>query len=288
MADSEPPRKAPRTTGAGPPLSRPSFDLTGRHYIVTGGTQGLGLEIARQLKVCGAAKLALLSRSREKGEAVAKELSGGGCAATFVKADMSDTTSLAEAVVQSIEALGGRLDGLVNAAGNTERGNLMDTTPELFDKQFAVNTRAPFFLTQAVAKHMVEKGIRGAVVNISSVTAKGGAPFITAYSGSKAALNVHTQLNAAELAPHGIRVNAINMGWTATENESAMMVKKVGEDWMSICEPGLPLKRILRPVDIACTVCFLLSPAAEMMTGSMVDLHPEAFPNLTSTKTADD
>ena len=79
----------------------------------------------------------------------------------------------------------------------------------------AINVRAPLLLTQALAKHMMECKIRGgSIVNISSVAAHGGAPFILAYSASKAALNCVTTNDAAELAPHGIRVNAINMGWT--------------------------------------------------------------------------
>merc|ERR1712150_418031 len=130
-------------------------------------------------------------------------------------------------------------------------------------------------------------GVRGAVVNISSIAAKGGAPFITAYSGSKAAVNVHTQCHAAELAPHGIRVNAINMGWTLTENENALMVAKGGADWLTSAEPTLPMKRLMRPVDVACSVCFLLSPASEMMTGHTMDLHPDSFIGLLSMKTVD-
>mmetsp|Transcript_98704 Transcript_98704/g.249100 ORF Transcript_98704/g.249100 Transcript_98704/m.249100 type:complete len:294 (+) Transcript_98704:96-977(+) len=270
-----------------PPLSRPSFDLSGRHFVVTGGTQGLGLEIARQLKACGATKLALMSRTRSKGEACAKELSSEGCEVVFVEADMADPKSLQSAAAKAIEALGDRVDGLVNAAGTTERGNLLETTVEMFNKQFDINTRAPFLLTQAVAKHMIAKGIRGSIVNISSVAAKGGAPFITAYSGSKAALNVHTQNNAAELAQYGIRVNAINMGWTLTDNENALMVAKGGDDWLKEAEPGLPMKRLMRPVDVACTVCFLLSPGSEMMTGNSVDLHPDTFIGLLSMKTED-
>merc|ERR1719478_1312493 len=102
-------------------------------------------------------------------------------------------------------------------------------------------------MTQVVAKHMIEKDIRGSIVNISSLAAKGGAPFITAYSASKAALNVLSQNNAAELAPYGIRVNSINMGWTYTENENALMVKKAGPDWLSSADEQMPLKRLMRP-----------------------------------------
>merc|ERR1719333_1420555 len=171
--------------GLAPALSQPSFDMTGRHYIVTGGTQGLGLEIARQLKACGAARLALLSRTRAKGEAVVKELTGNGCTAVFVEADMSDPSSVQAGAASAIKALEGRVDGLVNAAGTTERGNLMETTVEMFNKQFDINTRAPFLLTQAVAKHLIDTKTRGAsIVNISSIAAKGGAPFIMAYSAS--------------------------------------------------------------------------------------------------------
>merc|ERR1719194_329699 len=125
----------------------------------------------------------------------------------------------------------------------------MNTTAEMFNKQFDINTRGPFFLTQGVAKNMIEQKTRGSIVNISSIAAKGGAPFIMAYSASKATVNVLTQNNATELAPYGIRVNAINMGWTYTENENKLMMQKTGgEEWLKDVEPGLPLHRIMHPV----------------------------------------
>jgi NAD(P)-dependent dehydrogenase (short-subunit alcohol dehydrogenase family) len=248
--------KDPIAITSGPPASRLSFDFSGKNFIVTGGTQGLGLEIARQLKLAGASKLALMARTRSKGEPVATELSCDGCTATFVETDMADPKSLESSASVAIEALGGHVHGLVCAAGITDRGNLMNTTVEMFDKQFHVNTRAPFFLTQAVSKSMIEKDIRGSIVHISSIAAKGGAPFITAYSASKCALNILAQNNAAELAQYGIRVNTINMGWTATENEAVLQAKNGGPDWLSKADSGAPLKRIMRPVDVACTVCF--------------------------------
>mmetsp|Transcript_107149 Transcript_107149/g.207627 ORF Transcript_107149/g.207627 Transcript_107149/m.207627 type:complete len:288 (+) Transcript_107149:74-937(+) len=275
------------SVGGGPPLSRPSFDFGGKHYIVTGGTQGLGLEIARQLRDCGAARLVLMSRTRSKGEAAAKELGIDKCVVTFVETDVTNVASLQSSMEHAATALNGRVDGLVNAGGTTERGNLMNTSVEMFNKQFDTNTRGPFFLTQAVAKIMIDTKTRGSIVNVSSIAAKGGAPFITAYSASKAALNVVTQCNATELAPHGIRVNAVNMGWTVTENESALMVAKGGENWLEAADASLPMKRLMRPVDVACTVLFLLSPAAEMMTGHAVDLHPDTPLGLLSQKTED-
>jgi len=271
-----------------PPLSRPTFDLSGGHYIVTGGTQGLGLEIARQLKATGAGKLVLMARTRSRGEAAVAELSNATCTAHFVEVDIADAASLQAAAAASFEILGDRVDGLVNAAGTTERGNLMTTTAEGFDKQFDINARAPFLLTQALAVHLKERKLRGAsIVNISSLAAKGGAPFITAYSASKAALNVLTMNNAVELAEHGIRVNAINMGWTVTDNEHELMVKKAGAEWLTEADAAHPMKRLLRPVDVACTVCFLLSPASTMMTGNVLDLHPDSALGLLSRKTED-
>merc|ERR1712185_506736 len=143
-------------------------------------------------------------------------------------------------------------------------------------------------LSQAVAKHMIERKSRGSIVNVSSLAAKGGAPFIMAYSASKAALNTITQNNATELAPYGIRVNAINMGWTYTDNENKLMLAKSGgKEWLADVEPGLPLHRIMHPVDVACTVCFLLSPAAQMTTGNIYDLHPDTALGMLSTKIED-
>merc|ERR1711904_19345 len=271
----------------GPPLSMPTFDVSGCNYIVTGGTQGLGLEIARQLSKIGASKIALLSRTRSKGVKAAAELSGGSCTAYFVEADMADPKSVEAAAAEAIKMLGGRVDGLVNAAGTIERGNLMNTTVDMFDKQFDINTRAPFLLSQVVAKHMIECRSRGSIVNISSIAAKGGAPFIMAYSASKAALNVLTANNAAELAPYGIRVNAINVGWTLTDNENELMVKKGGPDWLPKADASLPMKRLMRPVDVSCTVLFLLSPASAMTTGNCYDLHPDTALGLLSLKTED-
>eukprot|EP00656_Telonema_subtile_P022898 TRINITY_DN24170_c0_g1_i1.p1 TRINITY_DN24170_c0_g1~~TRINITY_DN24170_c0_g1_i1.p1 ORF type:complete len:205 (-),score=47.40 TRINITY_DN24170_c0_g1_i1:27-641(-) len=188
---------------------------------------------------------------------------------------MADPASLKAGFTQAVEVLDGRLDGLVNVAATTARGNLATTSEELWDMQMNINCRGPFLMSQAASNHMISKETRGAIVNISSVCDKGGAPFIMAYSVSKSALSTLTKNNAAELAPHGIRVNAVSMGWCYTENEDALQTSQGGADWIEKADSQQPLGRILRPVDIAATVGFLLSPAASMMTGNVVDLHPE-------------
>ena len=156
------------------------------------------------------------------------------------------------------------------------------TTADMFDEQFHTNVRGPFLVTQAAVNHMVERKVPrgvGSIVNICSVAAHGGAPFILGYSCSKAALVTLTKNNAAELGPKGIRVNAINMGWTLTENEAKLQsaVHK-NEEWWKKADESVPLGRILRPADVASTVMFLLSGASNMMSGSIIDLHPE-YPN---------
>jgi NAD(P)-dependent dehydrogenase (short-subunit alcohol dehydrogenase family) len=168
----------------------------------------------------------------------------------------------------------GQITGVVNAAATTARGNLETTTAVEFDAQMAINVRAPFLITQGAARVMPPGS---SIVNICSVAAHGGAPFVMAYSVSKAALVTLTRNNAAELAPRQIRVNAVNMGWTFTDNEDKIQLQEhsAGKNWVQEADASVPLGRILRPTDVATTVCFLLSDASRMMTGSIVDLHPE-------------
>jgi NAD(P)-dependent dehydrogenase (short-subunit alcohol dehydrogenase family) len=273
------------------PLSTPSLDVSGRVIVITGGTQGLGLEIAHQLAQNGAKGLVLVSRSANKADAAIEALTATSTATgatstvtvKFVRADLSKAADAISVIPQAAEAMKdiGPITGVVNAAAVTFRGNLMTTTADSFDMQFAINVRAPFLITQGAAKHMEEHGVpkgQGSIVNICSVAAKGGAPFIMGYSCAKAALVTLTKNNAAELAPKGIRVNGVNMGWCLTENEDKLQSEQSGDArWFEGADQGVPLGRILRPADVASSVNFLLSGASTMMTGSVLDLHPE-FP----------
>lgn len=274
-----------------PPLSNPSSSVDGRMFIVTGGTQGLGLEIARCLKENGARGIALVSRSAAKGEDACKELNSDSCKVVYVSADMSDTLApgkMVEEVADLFKDLG-PISGVVNAAAYTARGNLFTTTAEEYDGMMAINARAPFLVTQAAARHMIAAKTRGAIVNICSVASTGGAPFIMAYCSSKAALVCQTKNNAAELAPHGIRVNGVNMGWCYTDNEDALQTKQNGGDssWIDKADAGVPLKRIIRPRDVASTVLYLLSEQSNMMTGGIIDLHPEYSDGMQSLASVD-
>lgn len=264
-------------TNLNPPLSTASLGVAGRSFLITGGTQGLGLAIARLLKEQGAIGLALVSRSADKGAAICQDLSDATCRCVHVQADLSQADDASSVIPRAVELLKdvAPITGVVNAAATTARGNLFTETAQGFDHQFAVNTRAPFLITQAAALHMIEtKVVGGSIVNIGSCAAHGGAPFVMAYSTSKAALTAMTKTHAAELAPKKIRVNAVNMGWTYTENENDLQSSR-NTNWLEQADAGVPLGRILRPQDVACTVSFLLSDASRMMTGSVIELHPE-------------
>jgi NAD(P)-dependent dehydrogenase (short-subunit alcohol dehydrogenase family) len=240
--------------------------------VVTGGTQGLGETVARTLAERGAKGLVICGRNAERGEAVARDITAQGCRTEFVRADLASVEETRRVTARADEAFG-RVDILVNAAGMTDRGTIFDTSPELFDRMFAVNVRAPFFLMQESAKIMRREGIEGAMVNILSMSAHGGQPFITAYCGSKGALATLTKNAAFSLMPWRIRVNGLNIGWMNTPGEDRIMrVYHGAEDgWLDKAEAGQPFGRLLDPAEVARAVAFLASGEAGLMTGSIID-----------------
>jgi NAD(P)-dependent dehydrogenase (short-subunit alcohol dehydrogenase family) len=245
--------------------------LDGKVLVVTGSTQGLGAEIARRAARVGAAGIVICGRDSERGEAVRADLEGLGCEAVFVEADLAEPESCV-AVMRACGERFGRLDGLVNSAGLTTRGTLDDTTIELWDRIFAVNVRAPFLLMQQGARLMRRSGDGGSVVNIITMASHGGEPVLTAYASSKGALVTLTRNAGYSLQPDRIRVNGLNIGWTATEGEHGVQTETGRpEDWLADADANSPLGRLLRPDDISPMVTYLLSDAAKMVTGSVID-----------------
>jgi NAD(P)-dependent dehydrogenase (short-subunit alcohol dehydrogenase family) len=255
--------------------------LSGKHFVVTGGTQGLGRGIALRLARQGAAGIVICGRNQENGRAAARELSEAGASCTYVRADLAVEADC-RTVVQTAEEQFGRVDGLVNAAGLTNRGTLEDTTVELWDLLFNVNVRAPFILTQETVRIMKNKGIPGSIVNIISDCAHGGYPYLTAYSASKGALSTFTKNAAHALRFDRIRVNGICIGWMYTPHEHLVQVEQEGkpENWLELVEKDKPFGRILRPQDVACLAVYLLSDQSEMMTGSLIDFDQKVIGGL--------
>ncbi|CAM9228632.1 unnamed protein product [Ectocarpus fasciculatus] len=272
-----------------PPLSVPTFDVTaGKMFVVTGGTQGMGLVISACIAKAGASAVTITARSQDTGDKAVAQLtehtpscraSRGTIEFFFVPADVAKEEDCSR-LVSEADRLMGCIDGLVNCAAWTARATLDTTTVDVWDRMMNTNVRGPFLLVQAVSKSMRSKGRPGSIVNISSVAAHGGIPKVSTYSVSKAALNACTKMHAYELKAARIRVNAINVGWTLTDNEHALQRVEMGsENWIEEADKGHAMGRLLRPVDIAATVGHLLSDASAMMTGTIVDLHPEMVNN---------
>ncbi|MDB5539430.1 MAG: Short-chain dehydrogenase [Devosia sp.] len=252
----------------------PSAQFAGKIAVVTGGAQGIGEATARLVAERGAAGVVLVDRRAEKGEAVAKSLNAAGTRAIFVEADLADPAAVAK-VIPAADAAFGRVDLLANIAGLTDRGTILDTDLELFDRMFAINVRAPFFLMQDAIRVMQRERTEGTIVNILSVNAYIGSPNLAAYSASKGALMTLTKNTANAVNLMRIRVNGIILGWADTpgEHETLKKFHDAADDWLEKAEPTRPFGKLIKPEDVARLVAFLGSPESAPMTGSCVEFE---------------
>jgi NAD(P)-dependent dehydrogenase (short-subunit alcohol dehydrogenase family) len=244
--------------------------LTGCRLLVTGATQGLGETIARAALACDAAAVILTGRNAARGEALAADL---GPRAMFIAADLARDGAAERLIAAALAA--GTLDGLVNAAGLTTRGSVLDATPALWDELFAVNARAPFFLMQGLIRHLRGRGAPGGIVNIQSINAHCGAPDLAVYSASKGALATLTRNAAHAHLADRIRVNGINMGWTVTPGEDTMQAEILGKGpgWLAAAAASMPLGRLLSMEEVANLTLYLLSDLSGLQTGTIIDLE---------------
>jgi NAD(P)-dependent dehydrogenase (short-subunit alcohol dehydrogenase family) len=201
--------------------------FAGKVAVVTGGTSGSGEATARLIASRGAAGVVICGRDQGRGDAVAADISAQGCPTLFVQADLADVDACF-AVIDRAEQRFGRIDALCNVAGLSTRGGVSDTTPENWDRLFAVNVRAPFFLIQRTVAVMRRQRIAGAIANIGSIVAYGGPPFLTPYSTTKGALMTLTRNLANSLKRDRIRVNTLNIGWTNTPWEHVIQTQTHG------------------------------------------------------------
>jgi len=250
----------------------PHSSLEGRFAVVTGSTQGLGEAAVRLFAERGAAGIIVSGRNAERGNAVAADLRGGGCQAHFVQADLADVDAC-RGILAEADRRFGALDVLVNCGALTVRGNIWDTTPELFDKIIAVNTRAPLLLMQDACKVMRREGKGGSIVNISSVASFGSEQFLLPYTASKSALNAMTKNVAFAVMRYRIRANAIAVGWMDSPAEDYIQrtFHSSGEDWLEKAEAEQPFGRLLKTDEVARAIAFLASDESGMMTGSLID-----------------
>jgi NAD(P)-dependent dehydrogenase (short-subunit alcohol dehydrogenase family) len=254
--------------------------LDDRVVLVSGGTQGVGAGVARAAVRAGAS-VAVSGRRREPGEKLVAELREAGGEALFVAADVADVEQ-AQASVDTVIAEFGRVDALVNAAGLTSRGTLVDTTPELFDQHMAVNLRGPFFLMQSAVRDMLGRSAPGAIVNVISSSELGGQPFLAPYVAAKAGLAGLTRNAAHAHRFDRIRINGLDIGWTDTEGEddTQRAFHAAGDDWRERAGERLPMGRLGQVDEIADFIVFLLSDRSGVVTGSVIDWDQNVFGGL--------
>lgn len=248
-------------------------DHSGTVAVIAGGTQGLGLAIARRLIAEGCGKIAIAGRRATEGEAAAALLrEETGAEVRFIPADMGKVED-AVALIDRAANRFGEVNALVNAAATTERGSILDTSPEDFDKHIAVNTRGPFFALQRFAQRAVEGGHPASAVNILSMVVHCGQSYLAPYSASKAALANITRNAAQALRAQKIRVNGINCGWMDTPGEDVVQRQFHGaqDGWLEAAEARQPMGMLVKPDHVARLASFMLSPASGVMTGALVD-----------------
>ncbi|MEE9271861.1 MAG: SDR family oxidoreductase [Robiginitomaculum sp.] len=247
-----------------------------RVVIVTGGARGIGYACVRRFFEDGD-NVVIADQGKEAGEAALKKLGADKDRVIFVSCDVSDKLAVHNLIAQTLSVFG-RIDVLVNNAGIVIKGGVLTLNADEFDKVLSVNLRGAFLVSQAVAKHMVgeienaddRSGTRKtlyAIINMSSVNAKVAIADILAYEVSKGGLNQLTKGMAIELAPYGIRVNAIGPGSINTDMLAGVTEN---ETTLGMIHSRTPLGRIAHPDEVASVAAFLASKDASYVTGECI------------------
>ncbi len=239
--------------------------LQGKRVLITGGSSGIGRAIALGFAREGADVAFTYRHRAEAADRVVEAVRADGRVAFAGAVDLADTSALPAIFDEARSALGG-LDVLVNNAAEITRTAFVDLTEEELDRVMRTNFKAPFVLTQLFCRDRLNAGSAGAVVNVSSVSASSAISRMAHYQSSKAALSMLTRSVAYEMAPHGVRVNTISPGLTATGANQSQW-RDDPNFWASRAEP-IPIGRAGVPEDHVGAAIFLASDESSWMTGA--------------------
>jgi NAD(P)-dependent dehydrogenase (short-subunit alcohol dehydrogenase family) len=228
--------------------------------LITGGTSGIGRATAKKLAQLGI-HVVVVGRDATRGQKTVEEIHAAGGQADFIASDLRDAASARQVARRAVELGNGHVDILINNAGIYPFGPTHEMTEDSFDRVYALNVKAPYFLVAELAPRMAERG-KGAIVNLSTMVADYGAAGMSLYGSSKAAINLLTKVWAAEYGPRGVRVNAVSPGPTRTEGTDAM-----GEGLAQLAAQA-PAGRPATPDEIAEAIVFLATDRASFIYGA--------------------
>ena len=250
-----------------------TYNFAHKTVLVTGGSRGIGREIARQFAAAGARVIVHYHRNRAAAEQTLAEMTGEHH--LLAQADLGNPADL-ERMISALLPQAGRIEILVNNAGISEEHPLNSVSFEawrgIWEQTLATNLHGPAHLCYLLGRHMVAEG-GGRIVNVSSRGAFRGEPEAPAYGASKAGLNALGQSLARALAPHNVFVHTVAPGFVETDMAADILASPRGEDIRS----QSPLNRVARPDEVARTVLFLAAEGTEFLTGCIVDLNGASY-----------
>jgi len=228
--------------------------------VVTGASSGIGAAVSIELARRGH-RVALVGRDKERLSATESQIRQAGGTAHAVYGDLAEEGAPRRIIAESVEWLGS-LDSLACAAGVLDVGPFEEVTPEILDRQWRINARAPFFLTQEALPHLEAR--RGSIMFFVSPAGEIGQAFACAYGMAEAAVAQMTRALGTELAPRGVRVNAVSPGWIPTPMNEEL---RQSPATVALAMATTPQGRFGTPEEVAAAVGFLASPAASYITG---------------------